>query len=292
MLNTIFFLSDKPIIFKRELQRNKDCRIYCAVLLDGSDVESMEKAYKFFSDNQENCFLLLIKVDSHLSNLTLEIIVSFFFIPSYYRSDGKLLVTLVSFNDPFFESAKRRLTDFSFAQGIENLMINRIHSLNKESEQSVNSKSRPNFIYSDTEDLLKDYTTILKSEMIFGHLFYLNNPQIDPYRLYNSIQEIEASTKSEYPVKFEIADKMQSVLNENDYLRNANLYISNELYNYKEHNLMLRSSHEAKLLQEYYRHEYENLPLWYKRFGHIIKVITGKRTFGSLFNDSVKKYKD
>ena len=45
-------------------------------------------------------------------------------------------------------------------------------------------------------------------------------------------------------------------------------------------------------IKKFYHNEYEILPLWYKRFGHIIKVITGKRTFRSLFNDNVKKYKD
>lgn len=44
-------------------------------------------------------------------------------------------------------------------------------------------------------------------------------------------------------------------------------------------------------LIKWYHNEYEILPLWYKRFGHIIKVLTGKRTFKSLFFDHVKKYK-
>ncbi|MGZ8510931.1 MAG: hypothetical protein ACXWWA_11160, partial [Chitinophagaceae bacterium] len=42
----------------------------------------------------------------------------------------------------------------------------------------------------------------------------------------------------------------------------------------------------------WYRREYEILPLWYKRVGHIIKVVMGKRRFRSLFRDDVKKYKD
>lgn len=42
----------------------------------------------------------------------------------------------------------------------------------------------------------------------------------------------------------------------------------------------------------WYRDEYEILPLWFKRFGHIIKVIMGKRSFRSLFSNDVKKYKD
>lgn len=45
-------------------------------------------------------------------------------------------------------------------------------------------------------------------------------------------------------------------------------------------------------MRNWYRHEYEILPLWYKRFGHILKVIMGKRTFHSLFKNNVKKYKD
>ena len=42
-------------------------------------------------------------------------------------------------------------------------------------------------------------------------------------------------------------------------------------------------------LREWYHGEYEILPLWYKRLGHIIKVLIGKRTFRSLFSDNVKK---
>jgi len=47
-----------------------------------------------------------------------------------------------------------------------------------------------------------------------------------------------------------------------------------------------------KRVSDFYYHEYEILPLWYKRFGHLIKVFMGKRSFRSLFDDKVKKYKD
>lgn len=49
---------------------------------------------------------------------------------------------------------------------------------------------------------------------------------------------------------------------------------------------------EMVKIKKFYHFEYEILPLWYKRFGHVIKVLMGKRTFKSLFNDNVKKYKD
>ena len=41
---------------------------------------------------------------------------------------------------------------------------------------------------------------------------------------------------------------------------------------------------------DWYHQQYETLPLWYKQFGHLIKVIIGKRSFRSLFSDKVKKY--
>ena len=49
---------------------------------------------------------------------------------------------------------------------------------------------------------------------------------------------------------------------------------------------------EVEYILRFYRNEYEILPLWYKRLGHLIKVVQGKRSFRSLFDKSVKKYKD
>ena len=44
-------------------------------------------------------------------------------------------------------------------------------------------------------------------------------------------------------------------------------------------------------LRQWYHNEYEVLPMWFKRLGHIIKVLVGKRNFRSLFRDDVKKHK-
>lgn len=39
----------------------------------------------------------------------------------------------------------------------------------------------------------------------------------------------------------------------------------------------------------WYNNEYEILPLWFKRLGHLLKVTMGKRKFRSLFKKSLKK---
>jgi glycosyltransferase involved in cell wall biosynthesis len=42
------------------------------------------------------------------------------------------------------------------------------------------------------------------------------------------------------------------------------------------------SEHKYAYLKDWYHKEYEVLPLWYKRFGHVIKVVQGNRTIKSL----------
>lgn len=44
-------------------------------------------------------------------------------------------------------------------------------------------------------------------------------------------------------------------------------------------------------LFEYYHKEYEVLPVWFKRLGHIIKVLTGHRKFKSLISNERKEKK-
>lgn len=50
-------------------------------------------------------------------------------------------------------------------------------------------------------------------------------------------------------------------------------------------------SDEVNYILQFYKNEYEILPLWYKRFGHILKVVAGKRSFRSLFDKTAKKYR-
>lgn len=62
-----------------------------------------------------------------------------------------------------------------------------------------------------------------------------------------------------------------------------------QLDSLKQYNAILKSEEQTRRILEFYHSEYEVLPLWYKRFGHILKVITGKRSLKSLFDDEAKK---
>jgi hypothetical protein len=68
--------------------------------------------------------------------------------------------------------------------------------------------------------------------------------------------------------------------------------IKSQLQNQRTYLKLLTEQDEANKINEFYHQEYEILPLWYKKIGQLIKVCMGKRTFRSLFDNNVKKYKE
>lgn len=102
--------------------------------------------------------------------------------------------------------------------------------------------------------------------------------------------------------------KEQLLVNEREYAQHAAIsrfYIAKEEFEsetelwrkrtllYKDFLSLSKKVQEKEYYDvlDWYTKEYEVLPLWFKRIGHIVKAVTGKRTVQSLFSDKVKKYK-
>jgi hypothetical protein len=83
----------------------------------------------------------------------------------------------------------------------------------------------------------------------------------------------------------EMRGKLSALSRRNSSVREENAILSELLELSAKHN-------EVDDILRFYKNEYEILPLWYKRFGHILKVMQGKRSFRSLYDKRVKKYKD
>ena len=62
-------------------------------------------------------------------------------------------------------------------------------------------------------------------------------------------------------------------------LRNENEELKIELQNHKKYLEIALNQKETENILDFYHKQYEVLPLWYKRFGHLIKIILGKRKF-------------
>jgi hypothetical protein len=105
--------------------------------------------------------------------------------------------------------------------------------------------------------------SVISNDEIYDFIYWVEQYEKE---LYESNPQFFSLLALKRKLQYEVLDLKGKVQN-----------LSERLNNEKTYNALLKENHQAKLLQEYYDHEYEVLPTWFKRFGHIIKIITGKR---------------
>lgn len=274
MINSVFIISEfVPDAGMYQLEDN----VFWCLDIDPEKKENLQNAYRLFSDSRKYISAFL---DSR-SAITNEVIINFLpflFIPSYQATDGHLVVNISGSSGEAAKDVSNLLIETAAKQGLLNLKINIVS---------------PGEIFISREDFLIHYTTLLKSNFYFGNiLFYKSNDNKETALLISALKQVELSFEKNNSLLFSIASESLLLRKENKMLVQKITAIEAELNNQKEYTDILRSTHATRRLQQYYTDEYELLPSWYKRFGHIIKVLTGRRTFKSLFNDKVKKYKD
>lgn len=215
----------------------------------------------------------------------IESLIALFFQPSYYKFNFRPIIFLSKQTSSglildFLERINKRCKD----QGFQDILI-----------FEINSDSDEQFVFWQN-DCKPRLDTIVKSWLKQS----IDNKMPPEIHLmfnadYNQFHEILIT----------ILEEEKNLRNSDDFIIAGALYQKQILISEYEYQVMLnriaeKNSHQylsvqkkerEKVLKWYY-YEYEILPLWYKRLGHLIKVIKGKRTFQSLFNDNVKKYKD
>lgn len=133
------------------------------------------------------------------------------------------------------------------------------------------------------------YLNLLNNDFLVNHFVHLHITQFNEIgSVAKELLEAENELKQNNPKLFQILFKTYKL--END-LINANLELfetKEDLENQKIYLEFFKNQDEAKKINDFYYHEYEVLPLWYKQFGHIIKAILGKRTWRSLWDNNSK----
>jgi hypothetical protein len=160
---------------------------------------------------------------------------------------------------------QRKNICFYLEKGMSTLSSQYINSI----KQLSSSDSSFFFFLNNPEQLPDVLDTIQKAEQMVSE---------DLHQIYYLIKENKSLTAKEH----ELCSKTELLQEQLDSLNNYHLF-NNSDNRYKK---------QVIEIAKFYKNEYEILPLWYKRIGHILKVIMGKRSFRSLFNDKVKKYKD
>ncbi|QHL85950.1 hypothetical protein GU926_00220 [Nibribacter ruber] len=176
-------------------------------------------------------------------------------------------------------------------QGFTEVIFKPIHLLQQQQQGVLLTDFNSIHLPLSEEDLHETYyQALLQKGIIGGSLLVLHKP-LETFKV---IEAIACKTEIEFGKAEEVTYTlmMQNLTLQKKVKKLEELYVAStkELNNQKEYLTIYHSKSESLGINEFYFHEYEVLPLWYKRLGHIIKVMTGRRTFQSLYDKNAKKY--
>lgn len=230
-----------------------------------------------------NQFCLYLNISSTITHEMARDIVSFFFFGNYYKQQAIPLVLLQAANENDLQAGIDLLQQAAKAQGYSQLNLRRLKPGDKEASTVYTAN--------DLSLIQKAYTGLLNNAAIENAMYIKVLQPGDIMAVNQALAAEEMQFQQQSPLLYALKQQVKQLQQQVLHLQQLSGAAQQEISNQVEHNHILRSSSHSNALQNYYNNEYEVLPLWYKRLGHLIKVFTGKRTFRSLFNDNVKKYK-
>jgi hypothetical protein len=232
-------------------------------------------------------FCLALNITAAITYEMARDIVSFFFFVNYHKQQGIPVIILqaANANDPnAVKAAADLLQQTAKAQGYLQLHVYNL--------QPATNKADGIYTAGDLSSIQQAYTTLLNNAAAETNALFIKVSQPGELTAVNqALAADEVQFQQQHPLLYALKHQVKNLQQQVQQLEHLLGAAQQEISNQVEHNRILRSSSQAAALQNYYNNEYEVLPLWYKRLGHLIKVFTGKRTLRSLFNDNVKKYK-
>jgi hypothetical protein len=277
--------------------------IYLSYKIADSSIHLIDSFYKkIFLLPQKYPFCLLIELNGHLNKSEADfdkftdLLISFSFNFNYVKTTCDNPLILFDVKKPEDKKYVSIISEAFKSQGYNDIEPAFIYT-----DNAPRKDERKNFRFNLQESitsLLPDYISLIKqlssSDSFF--FFFLDNPE-KLSEILDILQKAETIIRDDDPQTYYLLKENMSVSAKEHKLRARIGLLQEQIDSLKAYNLFHNSlgtqeKSQIRELQHFYDKEYEILPLWYKRLGHVIKVIMGKRTFRSLFNDNVKKYKD
>jgi hypothetical protein len=276
MINRVFFILDQRSIAGVDLPSPEE-NVFYSIAVDPAGSEWMAGAYALLSDSPPADLALTLKLGAPLGPEQLGSLASFLFLPAYLRLGGKPVIILTAGSAVLLRDSAALLSSYLSGQGFSEPLV---HTL------------LPEAIPQSEKELGLNLQRLLKSDPCHGHdLFFQASAGTGPAAVLASLRSLESAFSLPSPQLYALIRAHASLEEKFNSLQRKYAASALELQHQQQYVDVLRSDHAAKEIQEFYNREYEILPLWYKRFGQVLKVLTGKRTFSSLFRDNVKKYK-
>lgn len=252
------------------------------ISIDPSNANELSELYHSIDKiDPKHPFCLFLMGEDLETQKSIQAIVSFFFFPDYRKIHGAPLLLLEE------KEGKSRLpgiiTKYIIDQGFPAPLILMAGGGNG---ITILSPAEPGRIEAAYRLSLSDVPDVL-SEL------YVSVSRIaDMDVTAQCLDAVEDEFKRDHKELFHLQQEYRALKERSEASESLLRAASQEIATLSAHMGILRSDSPATGLQNYYDNEYEILPTWYKKFGHILKVMKGKRTLRSLFSDKEKKYKD
>jgi|SRR3954469_23639091 hypothetical protein len=214
-----------------------------------------------------------------------------FFHPKFLKRNG-LPAVFVFQEGGYTEAVKKFMNDLAssfFSRGLDGLEC--IY-FNAEDDNS-NLQGSIIYEYRDNASFEKWYYKLLTQKYYLGNYLSINRIS---NKLITDIVKLkktsEENFKSSLPHQYQFSQKFILLKTKTPALESKLKQNTEDLENHKKYLTIVKQQDEAIKINNFYHNEYEILPTWYKKLGHIIKVLQGKRAFRSLYDSNVKKYKN
>jgi hypothetical protein len=240
--------------------------------------QQFELAEKYLTDNP---FCLQLNLHKTLTAKQATDLIAFLFFSNYYKPGRLPQIITGGENTALIKPGIEQLQQTAKAQGFATLAITPVSALPAA------------YLSTEHSTIQATYKSWLQSPAVTTDIIYIRvNKPADIHAIREMLEAEEALFGQQnpglYALKLQNRELNKQVQQLEQFFQAAQQEISNQV----SHNQILRSSSQATALQNYYNNEYEVLPLWFKRLGHVVKALMGKRSFKSLYSDKVKKYRD
>jgi hypothetical protein len=293
MINRIFIIEERlPSDWTYRVGEN----IFFSFLIPSPVKENLKKVNAVIEDSGMEDHTLTIAIHQLPDRETLESITSFLFRPGYFRVGDQPVINLTGPSVQMLAEAATSISRYLSTQGFEAAVLNYLEQASGEPVLAYTPSSaggRMHRLINSPAELARYYQQLLlEGNVNSNDIFFRPESEVELQPALLNLQKAEDDLREHHAGLYASILRNAALEKELNLLKIKYEYTRAELNNQKQFIEVLRSDHATKELQDYYHYEYEILPLWYKRLGHVIKVIMGKRSFRSLFRDDVKKYKD
>ncbi len=296
-----FIIKEFPSL--ESIKEVEDNVIFSLSISDLSDIKGIDlnglhssKIYQINNFNFSICFNFTrdVAINDKLIAAILEsknFLLQVFFHPKFLKQNG-LPSVFVFQEGGYTESVKKFMSDLAssfFSRGLDGLEC--IY-FNAEDDYS-NLQASIIYEYKNNISFEEWYYKLLTQKYYLGNHLSIN--QISNKSIVDIVKlkkKSEEKFKSSLPHQYQFSQKFILLKTKTPALEVKLRQNTEDLENQKKYLTVVKQQDEVIKINNFYHNEYEILPSWYKKIGHIIKVLQGKRSFRSLYDSNVKKYKN